>query len=89
MKSMPPVPLQTPPAMVFIEHLLVGGVILSCIASFFLFYLIFLNFSFMKDEAAPPTRERCRILSAAGARLRSLPQGAALQGAGEDFSGDG
>lgn len=27
----------------------------------------------MRDEAAPPTRERCRILSAAGARLRSLP----------------
>lgn len=40
----------------------------------------------MKDEAAPPTREQCRILSSAGAGLPSLPQGAALQGAAEDFS---
>lgn len=35
-KSIPPVPLQTPPAMVFIAYLLVGGVILSCIFSLFL-----------------------------------------------------
>lgn len=38
MKSVPPVPLQTPPAMVFIEYLLVGGVILSCIAIFLTFH---------------------------------------------------
>ena len=35
MKSIPPVPLQTPPAMVFIAYLLVGGVILPCIFFFF------------------------------------------------------
>lgn len=37
-KSIPPVPLQTPPAMVFIAYLLVGGVILSCI------FYVFLSF---------------------------------------------
>lgn len=70
-KSIPPVPLQTPPARVFIAHLLVGGVILSC--NFF----FFLIFSFMKDEAAPPTRERCchpALLQAP--KLRFLRRGA-------------
>lgn len=38
MKSIPLVPLQTPPAMVFIAYLLVGGVILSCILSFLYIY---------------------------------------------------
>lgn len=38
MKSIPPVPLQTPPATVFIAYLLVGGVILSCIFFFFNFH---------------------------------------------------
>lgn len=79
MKSIPPVPLQTPPAMVFIAYLLVGGVILSCILSFFNI------FSFMKDEAAPPTQERCcnpPLLQAS--KLKFLHRGAhPLQGAGQ------